>query len=153
MVSALEPEAERPGVILNHEGKEIGRHRGIIHYTMGQRKGLGISNPEPLYVLKVDAANNTVIVGPRELAYRQEITVTNINWLEAREYSFEASVKIRSTAPGIPALVKIDKQEGNKAVVHFKEPAFAPAPGQSAVFYEGDTVTGGGEIGATGTLY
>ena len=146
MVSALEPEAERPGVILNHEGKEIGRHRGIIHYTMGQRKGLGISNPEPLYVLKVDAASNTVIVGPRELAYKKEIIVININWLEAKERPFEASVKIRSTAPGIPALVKIDKPEGNKATVEFKEPAFAPAPGQSAVFYEGDTVTGGGVI-------
>ena len=117
---------------------------------MGQRKGLGISNPEPLYVLKVDAASNTVIVGPRELAYKKEIIVININWLEAKERPFEASVKIRSTAPGIPALVKIDKPEGNKATVEFKEPAFAPAPGQSAVFYEGDTVTGGGEIATSG---
>lgn len=142
-VAGLEPGAERPGIIINTNGKELGTHKGIIHYTMGQRKGLGLSNPEPLYVLKVDAASNTVMVGPRELAYRDRILVTGINWLDEPEGPFNAEVKIRSTAPGIPARVTPD---GLRAEVEFLKPAFAPAPGQSAVFYQMDTIVGGGEI-------
>ncbi len=142
-VTGLEPGAERPGPIVDTKGRPLGTHKGIIHFTMGQRKGLGLSNPDPLYVLKVEAASNTVVVGPRELACRDRILVTGINWLAERTGTFEAQVKVRSTAPGIPSRVTPD---GDTAEVEFSEPAFAPAPGQSAVFYDGDTVVGGGEI-------
>lgn len=144
MVSAIEPDAERAGPIIDAGGREIGTHKGIIHYTMGQRKGLGISSPEPLYVIRVDADENTVMVGPREQCYQDKIRVSGINWLKQLTVPFKAEVKIRSTTPGIPATVT---PEGlTNATVEFERPAFAPAPGQSAVFYIGDAVIGGGEI-------
>ncbi len=146
MVTALEPDAERPGVIIDTNGKHMGTHKGIIHYTLGQRKGLGLSSPEPLYVLGKDPQSNTVVVGPRESAHRDRIQVTGINWLAKRTGPFDAEVKIRSTAPAVPARVIPYGDGGDTVEVEFSKPVFAPAPGQSAVFYDGDTVVGGGEI-------
>ena len=150
MVTVIEPDAGRPGPIVDTGGRQIGTHKGIIHYTLGQRKGLGLSNPDPLYVLGKDARNNTVVVGPREGAYRDRIHVTSINWLAGRTGPFDAEVKVRSTAPAVPARVTPYGDGGDTAEVGFSDPVFAPAPGQSAVFYDGDTVVGGGEISLHG---
>jgi tRNA-specific 2-thiouridylase len=144
MVSGLHSGVETPGPIIDTSGRVLGEHRGIIHYTMGQRKGLGIAHPVPLYVIEVDAGSNSVVVGPRDLTYRSEITVEDVNWLAPRpESAFSADVMVRSTAPGIKANVT-PVEDG--ATVVFDEPVFAPAPGQSAVFFDGDTLIGGGEI-------
>jgi tRNA-specific 2-thiouridylase len=143
MVKAIEPEADKKGLILDINGKELGAHKGIIHYTIGQRRGLGLSNPEPSYVIKIDASSNNIVVGTRDEAHRDEIVVERINWLLKRTGKFSASVKVRSTARAIPASII---PEGTHARIIFKEPVFAPAPGQSAVFYDSDIVIGGGEI-------
>lgn len=144
MVSVLHPEAVEPGPVLDAGGKVLGEHRGIVHYTMGQRKGLGIAHPVPLYVIEVDAASNTVVVGPREKAFKDKIEVKDINWLAPRpDGPFHADVMVRSTAPATPARVTPCE---DSAIVVFDEPEFAPASGQSAVFYIKETVVGGGEI-------
>ncbi len=135
---------DRPGPIIDDGGRTLGTHGGIHRYTLGQRKGLGIASPEPLYVTKIDAANNTVFVGPKEAAMRREFAVRGINWLVERTAEFRAEVKVRSMMEARPALVK--PAPGNSADVTYDEPQWAPAPGQAAVFYEGDTVAGGGII-------
>jgi tRNA-specific 2-thiouridylase len=143
-VRTARPDAGRPGPIIDHEGRVLGEHRGIYAYTVGQRKGLGISSPHPLYVTKIDAGENAVFVGPREAAMKRELTVTGLNWLLPREGDFKAEAKVRSMMPARPALVCPVDEERIRVV--FDEPVWAPAPGQSAVLYEGDTVLGGGVI-------
>jgi tRNA-specific 2-thiouridylase len=145
MVTALHPEASTPGPILGPDGATLGTHGGMIHYTLGQRKGLGISNPTPLYVTHMDIKNNILHVGPREDAYHSSCEVQQINWiLPPAEDQFEAQVKIRSTTAAKPAIVRCINSD--TAHVQFHNPAFAPAPGQAAVFYDGDIVLGGGVI-------
>lgn len=143
-IHALEPEAGKPGPIMDQEGKTLGIHKGIHAYTVGQRKGLGVASPEPLYVTTIDAKTNTVFVGPREAARKREVLVRHLNWLEARSGGFSARVKVRSTMQAAPARVIPAGEDA--AWVEFDEPQFAPAPGQSAVFYEEDIVIGGGVI-------
>jgi len=143
-IQALAPEAQKPGSIVDGEGKTLGAHRGIHAYTVGQRKGLGVASPVPLYVTRIDAASNTIFVGPREAVMKREVMVGDLNWLAPGSGEFRARVKIRSTMEAAPAIVSF---AGENAVrVEFDEPQFAPAPGQSAVFYEGDAVIGGGVI-------
>lgn len=133
------------GLILHKEtGKRLGTHRGFHHFTIGQRKRLGLSNPEPLYVVDIDPASNTVFVGDRSMAMSDSVKVRELNWLVERDGDFEATVKIRSTMKDEPAIVKIIAKD--EVLVRFHEPQWAPAPGQSAVFYEGERVIGGGII-------
>jgi len=131
------------GPIFDLSGNIIGKHKGIYHYTIGQRKGLGISMKAPLYVVKIDPQRNAIYVGPKEAVYRRAFLVGEINWLSKREDSFRAHVKVRSMMQGVPASIYI---EGDVVRVVFDEPQWAPTPGQSAVFYEGDIVIGGGII-------
>ncbi|MHB8882019.1 MAG: tRNA 2-thiouridine(34) synthase MnmA [Thermodesulfovibrionales bacterium] len=140
----LTPELTIPGPIADISGKQIGLHRGIHRYTIGQRKGLGIPSLVPQYVTRVDAAANTVYVGSREEAFSRELSVREISWLvPPRTGSFRSGVKVRSTMQAVPACIEI---AGDEAKVIFDEPQWAPAPGQSAVFYEAETVLGGGII-------
>ena len=152
-------------------GKVIGRHRGIYHYTIGQRKRLGVATGAPLYVVKIDPSGNAVYVGPKEKVMIKEFSVADINWLVDRDAlsamrneltdkdkeslhpsrithdasrEFRATVKVRSTMRDEPAAVEV--LAGNEARVVYDEPQWAPAPGQSAVFYSGDIVIGGGVI-------
>jgi tRNA-specific 2-thiouridylase len=119
-------------------------HKGIYRYTIGQRKGLEISSPEPFYVAKIDTVKNTIYVGSREDARIREFLMGDINWIVPSPSSFfRATVKIRSMMEDRPAFVEVF---GDTARVIFDEPQWAPAPGQSAVFYDGDTVIGGGII-------
>lgn len=138
------------GPVVNVEtGDILGRHKGIHLYTLGQRKRLGVASLKPLYVTGIDAAKNTVYVGPKERAMMREFVVEDLNLLlplpEPRG-EFRATVKVRSTMKDEPALLRV--LDDNKLGVIFDEPQWAPAPGQSAVFYDGDTVMGGGIIAA-----
>jgi tRNA-specific 2-thiouridylase len=145
-VKNFAPEALRPGHVIDMNGKVVGKHNGIIFYTIGQRRGLGISSLKPYYVAGIDRDNNTIIVGSREDATRKSLTVRELNWISigAVSASLRADVKIRSTMKGVPATIR---QERNDAViVEFDAPQWAPAPGQSAVFYCDDMVIGGGII-------
>jgi tRNA-specific 2-thiouridylase len=143
-IERLSPSACEPGPIINQEGKTIGMHRGICRYTIGQRKGLRIAAPDPHYVTRVDAANNTIQVGTLEETKVREFPVADLNWISSpKGDSFHATVKVRSMMQARRATVEV---KGGGAKVIFGEPQFAPAPGQSAVFYDGDMVIGGGII-------
>lgn len=146
-IKKLSPIAGEPGPIMDINGKVIGTHRGIYEYTIGQRKRLRISSSEPLYVIKIDALKNTVYVGPEEAAKKKEFFVEDLNWLSTQgglPTHFRASVKVRSMMKDEPATIFQISEETVHVV--FDEPQWAPAPGQSAVFYDGDIVIGGGVI-------
>ena len=139
----------QPGPIYDLHGKSLGRHRGLAYYTIGQRKGLGITSPEPLHVLKIDAEQNTLIVGPAEALQRTGCTVGRMHYVsgETPGEPFEALARIRYKAPEQAAVVT--PLEGDRAQVTFSRPQRAITPGQAAVFYggeDGDEVLCGGII-------
>jgi tRNA-specific 2-thiouridylase len=138
----------KPGPIVDINGRVLGTHKGIYSYTIGQRKGLGISSPEPLYVVKIDKSANIIHVGSQESAKNREFSVIDVNWIVPPQSEiFRASVKVRSMMKDKPATVSLVKNKNHrKARVIFDKPQWAPAPGQSAVFYDGDVVIGGGVI-------
>jgi tRNA-specific 2-thiouridylase len=134
------------GEIVDEQGRVLGHHDGIEFYTIGQRKGLGLSSPVPLYVLELDPVTNRVVVGNGSTLDREEFTVNQCNWIpfESPPASFEVTAKIRYNHPGTPAIVFPDAQ--GKARVKLSTPQRAITPGQAAVFYQGDLVVGGGWI-------
>ncbi len=134
------------GDIVNLEGKVLGQHDGIEFYTIGQRKGLGISSPKPLYVIDVDAVNNRVIVGDDSALDRDEFVVERCNWIPFDEPPREmvVSAKIRYHHPGASATVRA--LPGGAAHVKLHTPQRAVTPGQACVFYQEDLVVGGGWI-------
>ncbi len=156
MVRALAPGCPSEGPILDDAGRRIGTHCGISGYTIGQRKRLRIMNepggraPEPRYVYRIDASANAIYAGRRENALVKEIETEDLNWLlpgHRRMDRFGAGVKVRSMMK--PARAKVCPSGAFlSARVEFEEPQWAPAPGQSAVFYDGPTVIGGGIIKA-----
>jgi tRNA-specific 2-thiouridylase len=133
----------RTGRFVTSKGEDVGSHNGYFYYTMGQRKGIGIRAASPLYVIGIDSRKNIVVVGPKVEAYAKGIMVTLVSWRK-EEGSFPLAAKIRYRQAPAPASVEV---KGREARVMFEEPQFAPAPGQIAVFYEGDRVVGGGMIG------
>ncbi len=137
-----------PGPIVDREGRELGRHPGIIHFTVGQRRGLGIAASRPLYVLAVDAASNRVVVGPGEFLDGRGLAASGVTLVsgERLEKPFRARVKIRSRHAAAAATVRPSGESG--AEVFFDAPQRAVAPGQAAVFYRRSTVLGGGTIDA-----
>jgi tRNA-specific 2-thiouridylase len=140
---------EEAGDIVLTGGKVVGRHRGLWNYTPGQRKGLGIAFPEPLYVISLDAEHNAVIVGTKSEISVSSFVVNDLNWIavEKPASSFTAMVKLRSTHKEIESLVEMSgKSEAKVTLKSRNEPI---APGQSAVFYDGDSVIGGGIIDRT----
>lgn len=134
------------GKILNTKGKYLGDHRGFPYYTIGQRKGLGISHSEPLYVKKIIPEKNQIIVGEMEELIQDCAYLEDINFISGKPPSkkFTADVKIRYSSPGVPAKIVLEKD--NKAIVYFDKKVSSVTPGQSAVFYDGDTLLGGGII-------
>ena len=136
-----------PGDFVDEDGKVLGKHGGICKYTVGQRKGLGIAYEYPLYVKKIDVANNRVILGGGGSVFAREAKVRDINWISgfAPGYEIECSVRVRYHAPESKARLKISP-DGKTADVIFESPQRAVTPGQAAVFYNGDEVLGGGEI-------
>ena len=135
----------KQGNIVNSKGKILGKHTGLYNYTIGQRKGLGISHPTPLFVLGFNPAKNEVIVGEEDELYKKEILVTDINLLLVDEIKEPIEVDVKTRYSSKVAKAKI-KQIDDKIVVKFDEPQRAVTPGQSAVFYVGDIVLGGGKI-------
>lgn len=135
----------KKGNIVNSKGQIMGKHTGLYNYTIGQRKGLGISNPTPLFVLGFNKEKNEVIVGEEKELYKKEITVTNINLLLIDDIEEEIEVNVKTRYSSKEAKAKIHK-EGNNIKVIFNEEQRAITPGQSAVFYVDDIVLGGGKI-------
>ena len=135
----------KEGNIVNSKGDILGKHTGLYNYTIGQRKGLGISNPVPLFVLGFNPLRNEVIVGEEAELYKKEITVSDINLLLVDEINEWMEVTVKTRYSSKEAKAKII-QEGTNIKVVFDEPQKAITPGQSAVFYVGDIVLGGGKI-------
>jgi tRNA-specific 2-thiouridylase len=138
---------EKEGPIKDEEGRLLGTHKGIWKYTVGQRKGLGVGGGDPLYVTRIESATNTVIAGPDSRLYARELVAHGLNWasIEEPRAPLRLDVKIRYRNPAAPAVVT--PREGGSADVLFDEPQRAIALGQWAVFYDGDTLVGGGVIG------
>lgn len=143
------PELLRPGPIYNRQGTLLGQHQGLAFYTIGQRKGLGLSAPHPLYVIEKDLSANALIVGQAEELGEREMTVAAINWIrgEPPAAPFQAEVKIRYTARPSPALVT--PLGRHQAHLTFTQPQRDITPGQAAVFYQDELCLGGGIIQAT----
>ena len=135
----------KQGNIVNSKGEVLGKHTGLYNYTIGQRKGLGISYSAPLFVLGFNKEKNEVIVGEEAELYKKEITVCDINLLLVDEIKDWMDVEIKTRYSAKVAKAKI-RQEGKEIKVIFEEPQRAITPGQSAVFYVGDIVLGGGKI-------
>jgi tRNA-specific 2-thiouridylase len=141
LVKRLRPETEAPGEIVDLEGRTLGEHRGVVHFTIGQRRGLEIGgSPEPLYVVRIEPAERRVVVGPRSALAVERLRVSNINWIG--EDQREVSVKVRSLAPAVRARV-------DGGWVEFERPELGVAPGQAAAFYDGSRLLGGGWIAET----
>ena len=135
-----------PGEYVDEDGRVLGRHRGIIHYTVGQRKGLGIALGAPMFVRSKDAATRQVVLTSNDRLFEREVRVKSLNLIatERLDAPVRCEVQIRYRHKASSAVVLPDGEGG--AIVRFDEPQRAPADGQSAVFYDGDTVIGGGII-------
>ncbi len=145
-VKGFSPEALKPGTIIDTEGNHIGEHRGIAFYTIGQRRGLGIASLKPHYVIGINIQNNTIVAGTQENAMRKTFKVRELNWISqvCLAGPMRADTRIRSMMDPRPSTISL--ANGEEIAVEFDVPQWAPAPGQSAVFYNGDFVLGGGII-------
>ncbi len=141
LVKRLRPQTEAPGDIVDMQGRVIGRHRGVVHFTIGQRRGIDIGGQsEPLYVVRIEPDQQRVVVGPRRALAVESMRIGEINWLG--EEQREVTAKVRSLAPAVAGMIEGD-------ALRFDHPQFGVAPGQSAVFYEGTRLLGGGWITST----
>ncbi|RKX24016.1 MAG: tRNA 2-thiouridine(34) synthase MnmA [Candidatus Zixiibacteriota bacterium] len=139
----------RPGKIVKENGEVVGEHKGVAFYTVGQRRGMGIAHPTPLYVKKIDPESNTVVVGDNDDLFTDSMKVTKLNWvaLDNPQEPFRAEVKIRYLHT--PAKAGIEPHAKDTVTVRFDKSQRAVTPGQSAVFYDDDTVLGGGVINSS----
>jgi tRNA-specific 2-thiouridylase len=155
VVERLRPGAAEPGDIVHVDGSVLGRHAGVIHYTVGQRRGLGVATGDPLFVVRLDPASRRVVVGPREALLVERIRLKEVSWIgdgdgeAAARAGLEIAVKVRSTRPPTPARLRWE----DGIVVDLDEAEEGVAPGQACVFYSpdaaNDRVLGGGWIAAT----
>ena len=136
----------KKGDIVDARGRVLGQHNGVHHYTIGQRKGLGIAAAEPLYVIGLDAGRNRVIVGDRTSASQLECSVQRVNWVTITSPSapIRAEVQVRYRSPAVP--VTVVPLDNARVKLVFDEPQFSITAGQAAVWYDGDIVLGGGII-------
>lgn len=152
LVERLRPEAGEPGDIVDRTDRVLGRHRGIAHFTVGQRKGLGIAAAAPLFVLRIEPESRRIVVGPRRGLAETRITLGELNWLGPRppaETGTGLAAKLRSTQPPVPARLYPGTRSGEARLV-LAAPAGAVAPGQAAVLYDGGRVLGGGWVRRSG---
>lgn len=138
--------APKPGDIVDVSGKVLGQHDGIHHYTIGQRKGLGIAAAEPLYVIALDAVSNKVVVGDRTKATQPECSVNRVNWVSMAEPSSPIRAEVQIRYRCTPTPVTVIPLENSRVRIVFDEPQFSITPGQAAVWYDGEKVLGGGII-------
>jgi tRNA-specific 2-thiouridylase len=146
LVTSYANESEtRGGDVVDGTGKVLGRHGGIHGVTVGQRRGLGISAAEPLYVVEIEDDSKRVVVGKKDELASSGLIARSINWLETPSGGeLEAEVQIRYRAPAVASVIR--PHENQACEVHFKEPVMAVTPGQAAVFYHGEQLIGGGWI-------
>lgn len=150
VIAKLRPGAAEPGEIRHLDGRLLGAHKGIINFTVGQRKGLGFGTGDPLYVIRLNAETKEVVVGPREALLVAEAGLRDLNWLGEGEGPADGTafhVKVRSTSE--PVAATFYRGNDGSPLIRFVEPESGVAPGQACVFYRGDRVLGGGWI--TGT--
>ena len=146
LVERLRPEAGEPGAIVDMAGRLLGRHRGIAHFTVGQRKGLGVASAEPLYVLRLDSEQRRVVVGPRAALAETRLSLGEVNWLgRPAKPGMAVAAKLRSTQLPVGARFYPGGSKED-AVLILDAPAGAVAPGQAAVLYDGERLLGGGWI-------
>lgn len=136
----------RPGPIIDRQGKVVGEHRGIASYTIGQRKGLGIASAEPLYVIAIDPEENTITIGGKNEVYATELIASDLNWISIERPDGPLSVTAKIRYLHREAGATVTPTSTGEAMVKFREPQMALTPGQAVVFYDGDTVVGGGTI-------
>jgi tRNA-specific 2-thiouridylase len=146
VLRALDGGTFRPGPIVDGSGRLLGEHHGLADYTIGQRKGLGIAGPEPLYVLAKDTSQNTLVVGPKSALGRTEFRAVEVNWVSGSPPMgrLRADAQVRYRAPARPATV--EPVSADAVDVRLDGPAPDVTPGQYAVFYDGDRCLGGGMI-------
>lgn len=151
VIEKLRPEAAEPGDIVHIDGRVLGKHKGIIHFTIGQRRGLGIGGGAvdegtPLYVVGLEPETKRVVVGPRDALLVSDVYIKDLNWIAEPipTAGLRVGVKVRSTRPPVPAMIS-DLGNGN-AHVRLSDPEAGIAPGQACVVYDGDRVLGGGWI-------
>lgn len=145
VVEKLRPGSLEAGEIVHIDGQVLGTHQGIINYTVGQRKGLGIGGGDPLYVIGLDPKTHRVYVGPREALAKSEIMLNDVNWLGDRnQETYRVHVKVRSAHKPVPATVTL--LENNRARVQFETPEYGVSAGQACVAYDHNHVLGGGWI-------
>lgn len=140
------PQAVKPGPILDRQGGTVGEHRGILFYTIGQRKGLGISAKEPLHVTAIVQEKNAIVVGGKGEVYGTELIVYGLNWISLARLKRPITAKAKIRYLHNEAEAEINPIDEDKVQVRFKEPQMAITPGQAIVFYDEDTVIGGGTI-------
>jgi tRNA-uridine 2-sulfurtransferase len=140
------PDAFRPGAVVDEAGHEVGQHCGLGGYTVGQRRGLGPLGSKPAYVVRLDPARNTVVVGPREALRATRLDAERANWIAVASLTepLDVEVRIRHRAPRVAA--RILPRDASRFTVEFREPQYAVTPGQSVVLYRGEMVVGGGVI-------
>jgi tRNA-uridine 2-sulfurtransferase len=150
IVEKLRPEAAEPGDVVDGDGRVLGAHAGVIHFTVGQRRGLGLAAGEPLYVLRLEPETRRVVVGPRSALATRRVPLAGINWLAPAQPAdgLAVSVKLRSAQPPLPARLYLDGEAGGEAMLD--SPAFGVAAGQACVVYDGTRVLGGGWIRRAG---
>jgi len=138
----------QPGDIIDTDGKILGKHKGLAHYTVGQRQGLGLASDKRLYVLKLDAKSNRLVVGSHDQLSSNKLVASQLNWIsgKAPEDSSDITAKVRYKSPETAASLHLNN---GTAEVRFSQPQWAIAPGQAIVFYQGEAVSGGGIIEAS----
>jgi tRNA-specific 2-thiouridylase len=136
----------KPGPILDQLGKVLGQHQGIIFYTVGQRKGLGVSSATPLYITAIDPDRNAIIVGTQEQTFSDELVADNLNWISINPPQKPLKIKARIRYRHAEADATVSTLDKTNVYVRFKKPQMAITPGQAVVFYDGDKVVGGGRI-------
>jgi len=149
VVAKLRPGAFDAGEIVDLDGNVLGHHDGIIHYTVGQRRGLGISAPDPLYVVRIEADQARIVAGPKAALLRDRVNVRDVNWIgpgDGPEVGHRVTVKLRSTQP--PVAARLHPTGEGHVEVALEDAQGAVAPGQACVFYDHDRVLGGGWIAA-----
>jgi len=134
------------GEIVNTAGQIIGRHEGVHRYTIGQRRGIGIADERPLYVISIDAKENRVTAGPAEELLSSEFTVARVNWIAFDDPQEAVRAEVRVRYRHTAAAATITPLANERARIVFDEPQRAITPGQASVFYRGDEVVGGGWI-------
>lgn len=148
VIERLRPGAGEPGEIVHLDGRVLGEHKGIIYYTIGQRRGIGIGGGDPLYVIKLDPIKKQVIVGPKEALEISKVEIKELNWLGTSaipEDGIDIKVKVRSTRPAEEAKL-YQGQNDDEAYFLLKQPEYGVSSGQAAVFYDDGRLLGGGWI-------